>query len=91
MLSGTGQSLFLMLAADWHYGISAYPFSDAEAAVAAARHLAWERAERPQDLSASVPPGTLLCLHYAPDGEAMVWVVERVVDGPVVEPVGDCT
>lgn len=91
-----GQTVFIVIAIDWHFGIDSWPFTSQEAAFTAARELAvrrCERSEEPGSVAEVGQPGVLLCLRYSPEGfdpEDMVWVVSRPVDVPIVDPDCDC-
>ena len=93
---------YLVITADWHWGIDAYVFTDRVTALRVARETAARRARDTHGgpdvvdeavVVESMPPGTELYLRYSEDGgeiEDSVWVVARPVDTPIVEPDCDC-
>lgn len=94
-----GHPIFLVITADWHFGIDAHAYTDRDEALRVARETAARRAARETDYGGRVavhesePPGTLLYLRYSEDGgeiEDSVWVVERAADVPIVDPDCDC-
>lgn len=81
-----GLLVHVMVALDRHLPCpSVFPFGERDEAVAAARRWAYVNAACMDHVVELEPgPGQLVWLRYAPEGDA-VWVVSRVLDGPVTE------